>query len=82
MRGNYTAILTTFKTIAIKSKDIEKILAQNDWKIIGHHKMTNELFINSLSMSIASSNTYSDYNKHTLEAITTTTKINNHKNKG
>ena len=44
--------------------------------------MTNELFKNSLSKSIASFTTNSNYNKHILEAVTNTATIGHRKNKG
>ena len=66
MCSDHIFILTTFKITAIKFKVTEKIVAQNDWKLIGYHKMNNELFNNRLSMSISGSTTYSKYNKHIL----------------
>ena len=57
MCSNHTAILTNFKITAIKIKVTDKIVAQTDWKLIGYHKMTNELFNNSLYMSTAGSTT-------------------------
>ena len=59
----------------------EKVVAHIDWKLIGYHKLTNKLFNNSLSKSIDGDTTYSDYNKHILEAGTNTATINNQKNK-
>ena len=61
---------------------IEKIVAHIDWKLIGYHKQTNELFNDSLSKSIDGGNTYSYYNKHILESGTNTATISNHKNNG
>ena len=52
MRSNPTAILTSFKLTAIKFKANEKVVAHIDWKLIGHHEMTNEIFNNSLSKYI------------------------------
>ena len=53
MRSDQIAILTNLKTIAIKLKVTEKVVLQNEWKIIGYHNLTNELFNNSLSKYIA-----------------------------
>ena len=44
--------------------------------------MTNELFNNSLSKSIAGFTTNSKYNKHILDAVTNTATIGHRKNKG
>ena len=77
MRSNHTAILTSFKITAIKFKVTEKVEENIDWKLIGYHKLTNELFNSSLSKSIAGVTTYSNYNKHILEASTNTATINN-----
>ena len=82
MRSDHTAILTSFKTTAIKFKVTEKLVEQIDWKLIGYNKLTNELFNNSSSKYIAGETTYSKYTKHILEAGTNTVKISNHKNKG
>ena len=82
MRSNHTEILTSLKLTAIKFKVNEKIVAHIDWKLIGYHKLTNELFSNSLSKSIDGGTTYSDYNKHILESGTNTATIINQKNKG
>ena len=82
MSSDHTAILTSFKLTAIKFKVNEKIEAHIDWKLIGYHKLTNNIFNNSLSKSIDGSTTYSDYNKHTLEAGNNTATIRNQKNKG
>ena len=60
MRSDHTAILTSFKITAIRFKVNEKVVAQINWKIIGHHELTNELFNNSLSKSIADGTTYSN----------------------
>ena len=81
MRSNHTGILTSFKLTVIKLKVNEKIAAHIDWKLIGHHKLTNNLFNNSLSKSIYGRTTYSNYNNHILEAGTNTTTISNQKNK-
>ena len=81
MRSNHTAIQTRFKITAIKSKVTEKVLSQINWKLIGYHKLTNEIFYNSLSKSIAGGTTHSNYNKRILEAGTNTVTINNNKNK-
>ena len=81
MRSNHTAILTSFKITEIEFKVTEKVVAQIDWKLIGCHKLNNELFKNSLSKSIADYTTYSNYNKHILEAGTNTATINNQRNK-
>ena len=48
MRSDHTATLTNFKITEIKFKATKKILAHTDWKLIGYHKTTNELFKNSL----------------------------------
>ena len=82
MRRDHTAIRTSFKLTAIKFKVNEKVVAQIDWKLIGYHKLTNEIFNNILSKSIDGGTTYSDYNKHILEAGTNTATISNQKNKG
>ena len=82
MRSNHTAILTSFKLTAIKFKVNENVVVHIDWKLIGYHKLTNELFTNSLSKSIYGGTTYSNYNNHILEAGTNTAIIRNQKNKG
>ena len=82
MCSDHTAILTSFKTTEIKFKVNEKVVAHIDWKIIGYYNMTHDLFKNSLSKSIAGGTTYSNYNKHILEAGTNTAIIGNQKNKG
>ena len=66
MRSDHTAILTSFKLTLIKFKVNEKIVAHIDWKIIGYHKLTNELFNNQLYKSIDGGTTYYDYKKHIL----------------
>ena len=65
----------------MKFKVTEKIVAQIDWKIIGYQKTTNEIFNNSLSMSIDSITTYSNFNKFILKYGDDTKTTNNHKNK-
>ena len=82
MRSNHTSILTRFKLTAIKFKVNVKLVAHIDWKLIGYHNMTNELFNNILSKSIDGCTTYSDHNKRILEAGTNNTKISNQNNKG
>ena len=82
MSSNHTSILNTFKTTAIRFKVPENIVAQTNCKLIGYHKLTNELFKNSLYKSIAGSTKYSNYNKHILEAVTNNATINNQKKKG
>ena len=82
MHSNHTAILTSFRTTSVKFKVTEKVVAQIDWKLTGYHKITNDIFNNSLFKSIAGGTTYSNYNKHILEAGTNTAKISNQKNKG
>ena len=82
MRSDHTAILTTFKIIAIKFKVIEKIVTQTDWNQIGYHKMTNEIFNNILYISIYGITNYSYYNNYILQAGAATATINNQKNKG
>ena len=79
MHIDHTAILTRFKITVVKLKVTEKVVAQINWKLIGYHKLTNELFNNSLYKSIAGGTTYSKYNKHILEDSTNTATINNHK---
>ena len=81
MRSNHTFILPTFKITAIKSKVNEKVVAQTNWKIIWYHKLINEIFNNSISMSISGSTAYSNYNKHILESGTHTATINIQKSK-
>ena len=81
MRSNHIAILNSFKIIAIKFKVTKRVVAQIDWKIIGHHNLTNELFKNRLSKSISGGDTYSNYKNHILEADTNTSTINNQKKK-
>ena len=49
MRRDHTAIPTSFKITVIKFKVTEKVVAHIDWKLIGYHKMTDELFNNILS---------------------------------
>ena len=73
----HTAILTIFKITAIKFKVTEKVVAQIDWKLIGYHKLTNELFKNNLFNFIAGGTKYSNYNNHILKASTNTAPINN-----
>ena len=82
MCSYHAVILTTLKSIAIKFKVTEKIVVQINCKLIGYHNMTNDLFNNSISMSIAGRSIYSNYNKHILEAGTNTVTINNQKKKG
>ena len=82
IRRDNTSILTTFKMTAIKFKVNEKVVAQTDWKLIWYHKLTNEIFNNSLSKSIAGSTTYSKYNNHIIKSGINTTTFNNQKNKG
>ena len=77
MRSDKTAILSSFKIIAIKFKVNEKVVANIDWKLVGYHKLTNELFNNSLYKYIAGGNTYSNYTTHILEAGTNTANIRN-----
>ena len=65
--SDHTAILTIFKITAVKFKAIEKIVTQTNWKLIGYHKTTNELFniayiciymlsLNNLTITITSYN--------------------------
>ena len=82
IQSDHTAIITTFKITAIKFKVTEKVIAQNGWKLIGYHSLTNDIFNNRLSKYISGGTTYSKYNNHTLEAGTNTKNINNKKNKG
>ena len=79
MCSNHTAILTTFKITAIKLNVTEKLLAQINWKLIGYHKLNNDLFNNSLSTSISGGTEYSNYKKHILEVGTNTVTIKNQK---
>ena len=81
MRKNHTAILPNFKITAIKFKVTEKVVAHIDCKLIGYHKLTNELFNNSLSKYISGGTAYSKYNNNILEASTNTETLNNQKNK-
>ena len=80
MRSNHTSIPTTFRITAIKFKLTEKIVAQTDWKLIRYHKTTTE-FNHIISMFIAGSTTYSNYNNHNLEAGTNIAIFNNQRNK-
>ena len=57
------------------------IVSQIYWKLIGYHKLNDEIFNKNISKSIDGSITYSNYNKHILEAGANTATINNHKNK-
>ena len=82
MRSDHKAILTSLKLTAIIFKVNEKIVAHINWKIIWYHKLTNKHFNNILSKSIGGKTTYSNYNKHILEAGTNTATISNQKNKG
>ena len=82
MRSDHTEIPTTFKITAIKFKVYEKLIDHIYWKLIGYHKLTNEIFNNSLSKSIDEGTKYSNYNKHSLEAGRNTTTISNQKNNG
>ena len=52
MHSDHKSILTSFKITEIKFKVNEKVLAHIDWKLIGHHKLTNELLINSSLVSL------------------------------
>ena len=81
MRINNTAILTSFKTTAIKFKVTKKIIAQINWKIMGNQNLTNEISENSLSKSISGGTTYSNYNNHILEAGTNNATTKNQKTK-
>ena len=82
MHIDHTVILTSFKLTAIKFKVNEKVVVHIDWKLIGYHNLTDELFNNILSKSIDEGTTYSDYDKHILEAGTNNATIINQKNKG
>ena len=66
MRSDHTSILTSFKITAIKFKVKEKLVAHINLKLIGYHKMNNEIFNNSLTESIDGGTPYSNYNKHIL----------------
>ena len=59
MRSDHTAILTSFKITVIKSKVIEKLLSQINWKLIGYHKLTNDIFNKRLSKYIYGGTTQS-----------------------
>ena len=61
MHRYHTAILTTFKITAIKFKVTDKVVAQIDCKLMGHHKLTSDLFNNSLYKYISGGNTYPNY---------------------
>ena len=63
MRSYHTEILTSFTLAAIKFKVNEKVVAHSDWKLIGYHMLTNELFKNSLYKSIYGGNIYSEFDK-------------------
>ena len=76
------SILTSLKITEIKFKMTEKLVSYIDWKLTGYHNLTNELFKNSLSKSIAGGTTYSNYNKHILESGNNIATISNQKNKG
>ena len=39
MCSDHTAIITTFKITSIKFKVTQRIVSQNNWKIIGYHKI-------------------------------------------
>ena len=82
MRCNHTAIIISFKLTVIKFKVNYKVVVHMVWKLIGYHKLTNEIFNNILSKSIDGGTKYSNYDKHILEAGTNTATINNQKNKG
>ena len=81
MRSDHTAILPSFIITAIKFKVNEKVVVYIDWKLIEYHKLTNELFNNSLFKSIAGGTTHSKYKNHILEAGTNTATTSNQKNK-
>ena len=81
MRRNHTDILTIFKITVIKFKVIEKILSHIYWDLIDNHKITNEIFKNSLSMYVDGSTTYSDFNKYILQANANTKITINQKKK-
>ena len=81
MHSNHTATPITFKTTLIKFKATKNILSHNNWKLIGYHKMTNEIFNNSPSKSIAGSTTYYNYSNHILESGMNTATIKNQKKK-
>ena len=66
MRSNHTVILTTFKITAIKFKVTEKIVVQNNWKLIGQQNNNSEIFNNILSKYIAGITEYYNYNNHIL----------------
>ena len=79
MHSDHTAILTIFKITSLKFKLTDKIVEQTYCKLIGYHNTTNDIFNNSLYMSIYGSTVYSKYNKYILEAGTNTATINNYK---
>ena len=81
MRNYHMDVQTTFKITVNKFKVIEKILSHIYWDLIDNHKITNEIFKNSLSMYVDGSTTYSDFNKYILQAFTATATTNNQKNK-
>ena len=43
MYSNHADILNTLKIIAIKFKVTEKVVAHTNWKLIGYHKLNNEI---------------------------------------
>ena len=70
MCSYHTDILTSLKITAIKFKVTEKVVVHIYWKLIGYHNLTNGIFNNILFKSIADGTTYSNHNKHILEAGT------------
>ena len=77
MHRNQTALQTTLRVTEIKLKVTEKIIKQIYWNLIGYHKTTNELFKNSVSMSVDDITNYYDFNKYILQSSATTATINN-----
>ena len=78
----HTDIQNTFKITAIKFKVTEKIVTKIHWKIIGYHKTTNEIFSNTLSMSLDGITTYSNFKNYILQAGAATTTTRNKNKKG
>ena len=59
-----------------------KIVIKINWRLIGYHKTTNEIFNNSLSISVEVSTTYSNFNNYILKIFAPTKATNNKKKKG
>ena len=79
---NHTTTPTIFKNTVIKFKVIEEIVNHTDWKLIGYHKRTNEIFNNIISMPIDGRTKNFNYNKYILQDSATTTTFKDQNNKG